>query len=92
MVATSSTEWWSRRFAGAICGNIVGRNLVHRVVVHAALGIDVLAPWPELPIAVIMGARAELRIAILPSLCQDLHRHRAPTLLILRGLRDGGAQ
>ena len=47
------------RFAGAICGNIVGRNLVHRVVVHAVLGNDVLVPWAELPLAAIIGARAE---------------------------------
>merc|ERR1712051_975272 len=61
-------------FACAVCGNIEGLNLVHIVVVHAPLGKDVLAPWAKLPIAAVVGARAELRIAILQILCQYLHR------------------
>merc|ERR1712051_802177 len=60
-------------FACAVCGNIKGLNLVHIVVVHAPLSKDVLAPWAELPIAAVVGARAELRIAILQILRQYLH-------------------
>merc|ERR1712051_98680 len=60
-------------FACAVCGNIEGLNLVHIVVVHAPLSKDVLAPWAELPIAAVVGARAELRIAILQILRQYLH-------------------
>ena len=41
----------------------VGGNLVDRVEVRAALGKDVIAPGPERPIAVLIGARVGLRIA-----------------------------
>merc|ERR1712051_294992 len=61
-------------FACAVCGNIEGLNLVHIVVVHAPLGEDVLAPWAKIPIAAVVGARAELCIAILQILRQYLHR------------------